>query len=128
MFEGVPAPANLVVPPYKFIDDTHIMIGVDPARSRLMAHDVRSPTGNQVLGLESTDRAAAASMPMYRKHMTEYYAPKNFNFWYFFGSLALVVLVNQIVTGIFLTMFYKPARPRHSPRSSTSCATSSGAG
>ena len=45
---------------------------------------------------------------MYRKHMTEYYAPKNFNFWYYFGSLALVVLVNQIVTGIFLTMFYKP--------------------
>jgi ubiquinol-cytochrome c reductase cytochrome b subunit len=47
-------------------------------------------------------------MPMYRKHMTEYYAPKNFNFWYYFGSLAMLVLVNQIVTGIFLTMFYKP--------------------
>ena len=47
-------------------------------------------------------------MPMYRKHMTEYYAPKNFNFFYYFGSLALVVLVNQILTGIFLTMFYKP--------------------
>jgi ubiquinol-cytochrome c reductase cytochrome b subunit len=39
---------------------------------------------------------------------TEYYAPKNFNFWYYFGSLALVVLVLQLVTGIFLTMFYKP--------------------
>ena len=38
----------------------------------------------------------------------EYYAPKNFNFWYFFGSLALLVLVIQIVTGIFLTMHYKP--------------------
>jgi len=47
-------------------------------------------------------------MPMYRKHMTEYYAPKNFNLWYYFGSLAIVVLVNQILTGIFLTMFYKP--------------------
>jgi ubiquinol-cytochrome c reductase cytochrome b subunit len=47
-------------------------------------------------------------MPVYRKHMTEYYAPKNFNFWYYFGVLAMVVLVNQIVTGIFLTMFYKP--------------------
>jgi ubiquinol-cytochrome c reductase cytochrome b subunit len=45
--------------------------------------------------------------PMYRKHMTEYYAPKNFNLWYYFGSLALLVLVNQIVTGIFLTMNYK---------------------
>ena len=37
-----------------------------------------------------------------------YYAPKNFNIWYFFGSLALLVLAMQLVTGIFLTMFYKP--------------------
>ena len=44
----------------------------------------------------------------FRNHMSEYYAPKNFNFWYFFGVLALVVLVIQIVTGIFLTMNYKP--------------------
>ena len=42
----------------------------------------------------------------YRKHLSEYYAPKNFNFWYFFGSLSLLVLVIQIVTGIFLTMHY----------------------
>lgn len=42
-------------------------------------------------------------------HLAKYYAPKNFNFWYFMGSLALVVLVNQIVTGIFLTMHYKPS-------------------
>ncbi len=47
--------------------------------------------------------------PMYRKHMTEYYAPKNFNLWYYFGSLAMLVLVNQIVTGIFLTMNYDPS-------------------
>ncbi len=44
----------------------------------------------------------------YRKHMAEYYAPKNFNFWYYFGSLAMLVLVIMIVSGIFLTMFYKP--------------------
>ena len=44
----------------------------------------------------------------YKKHLSEYYAPKNFNFWYFFGSLALLVLVIQIVTGIFLVMHYKP--------------------
>src|SRR5690554_4067586 len=44
----------------------------------------------------------------YKDHLSEYYAPKNFNFWYFFGSLALLVLVNQIVTGIWLTMHYKP--------------------
>ena len=50
---------------------------------------------------------APSLMPTYRKHMTEYYAPKNFNLWYYFGSLALLVLVNQIVTGIFLTMNYK---------------------
>jgi ubiquinol-cytochrome c reductase cytochrome b subunit len=44
----------------------------------------------------------------YKKHLSEYYAPKNFNVWYFFGSLALLVLVIQIVTGIFLVMHYKP--------------------
>jgi ubiquinol-cytochrome c reductase cytochrome b subunit len=44
----------------------------------------------------------------YRGHLSEYYAPKNFNFWYYFGSLALLILVMQIVTGIFLTMNYKP--------------------
>jgi ubiquinol-cytochrome c reductase cytochrome b subunit len=42
------------------------------------------------------------------EQLTGYYAPKNFNIWYFFGSLALFVLVLQLVTGIFLTMFYKP--------------------
>ncbi|HET7362737.1 MAG TPA: cytochrome bc complex cytochrome b subunit, partial [Burkholderiales bacterium] len=44
----------------------------------------------------------------WRKHASEYYAPKNFNFWYFFGSLALLVLGIQILSGIFLTMNYKP--------------------
>lgn len=45
----------------------------------------------------------------WNKHIGQYYAPKNFNFWYFFGSLALLVLVNQIVTGIWLTMSYEPS-------------------
>ncbi len=45
---------------------------------------------------------------LYKEHMSEYYAPKNFNFWYVFGSLSLLVLVLQIVTGIFLVMHYKP--------------------
>ncbi len=44
----------------------------------------------------------------WKYHLSEYYAPKNFNFWYYFGSLALLVFVIQIVTGIFLTMSYKP--------------------
>ena len=45
---------------------------------------------------------------LYNEHIGEYYAPKNFNFWYIFGSLAMLVLVIQIVTGIFLVMHYKP--------------------
>ena len=52
---------------------------------------------------------APALAPMYRKHLSEYYAPKNFNLWYYFGALSMLVLVNQIVTGIFLTMHYKPS-------------------
>jgi ubiquinol-cytochrome c reductase cytochrome b subunit len=47
-------------------------------------------------------------MKMWREHMSEYYAPKNFNFMYYFGSLALLVLVVQIISGIWLTMHYKP--------------------
>jgi len=58
---------------------------------------------------EWVNERAPGMMPVYRKHMTEYYAPKNFNLWYYFGSLALLVLVNQIVTGIFLTMNYNPS-------------------
>jgi ubiquinol-cytochrome c reductase cytochrome b subunit len=45
---------------------------------------------------------------LWKSQVAEYYAPKNFNFWYYFGSLALLVLANQLVTGIFLTMNYKP--------------------
>jgi ubiquinol-cytochrome c reductase cytochrome b subunit len=46
---------------------------------------------------------------LWKSQVSEYYAPKNFNFWYYFGVLSLVVLVNQLVTGIFLTMNYKPS-------------------
>ena len=44
----------------------------------------------------------------WKEHLSEYYAPKNFNSWYFFGSLAMLVLVIQILTGVFLAMSYKP--------------------
>ena len=44
-----------------------------------------------------------------RDHLSEYYAPKNFNVWYYFGALAIVVLMIQLLTGIFLTMNYKPS-------------------
>jgi len=46
---------------------------------------------------------------VWKEHLAEYYAPKNFNFWYFFGSLAMLVLVMQIATGIWLAMNYKPS-------------------
>ena len=65
-----------------------------------------APTGAKVANwFENRFPSAFAG---YKQHMSEYYAPKNFNFWYFFGSLALLVLVIQIVTGIFLVMNYKP--------------------
>ncbi|MCC5856800.1 MAG: cytochrome bc complex cytochrome b subunit [Ectothiorhodospiraceae bacterium] len=46
---------------------------------------------------------------MWNEHLAQYYAPKNFNFWYYFGSLALLVLVIQILSGIWLTMNYVPS-------------------
>ena len=45
---------------------------------------------------------------VWNEHLAEYWAPKNFNFWYYFGSLAILLLVIQLLTGIFLTMHYKP--------------------
>ena len=48
-------------------------------------------------------------MDAWNTHIAQYWAPKNFNVWYFFGSLALLVLVNQILTGIWLTMSYEPS-------------------
>ncbi len=45
---------------------------------------------------------------VWEEHVAKYYTPKNFNFWYYFGSLLLLVMVLQIVTGIVLTMHYKP--------------------
>src|SRR5690606_10528475 len=69
--------------------------------------NVTSRTADNVWGW--VNERAPGLMPVYRKHMSEYYAPKNFNFWYYMGSLALLVLVNQIFTGIFLTMHFKPS-------------------
>ena len=45
----------------------------------------------------------------WNKHIGQYYAPKNFNIWYFFGFLSLIMLVNQLITGIWLTMSYEPS-------------------
>ncbi len=74
-----------------------------------MAEFKQAPAGATVAEQAMTwvDNRFPASK-LYKEHLSEYYAPKNFNFWYFFGSLAMLVLVLQIVTGIFLTMHYKP--------------------
>jgi ubiquinol-cytochrome c reductase cytochrome b subunit len=45
---------------------------------------------------------------VWNEHLAEYYTPRNFNFWYFFGGLAVLMLGMQLLTGIFLTMYYKP--------------------
>ncbi|MBA4177971.1 MAG: cytochrome b, partial [Leptothrix sp. (in: Bacteria)] len=75
-----------------------------------MAEFKEAPAGSSALTQTTAwlqDRFPTA-FAEYRKHLSEYYAPKNFNWWYFFGSLSLLVLVMQIVTGIFLVMHYKP--------------------
>jgi len=64
-----------------------------------------APVAEKLLGW--VDARFPASK-LWKEHLSEYYAPKNFNFWYFFGALAMLVLVIQIVTGIFLVMNYKP--------------------
>lgn len=70
-----------------------------------MGKAVNSSKGSGVMGWID-DRLPVTKA--YKEHLSEYYAPNNFNFWYFFGSLALLVLVNQLLTGVWLTMHYKP--------------------
>lgn len=70
---------------------------------------INSAGGAQDSGLLAWIDARFPLSKMMREHATEYYAGKNFNFWYVFGVLAMVVLVIQLVTGIFLTMNYKPS-------------------
>ena len=75
-----------------------------------MAYDTASRTGQRRAvrsGLWGWINERLPVDVFWRSQLSEYYAPKNFNFWYFFGSLALVALVLQLITGIFLTMFYK---------------------
>src|SRR5690606_16130568 len=76
----------------------------DRARSIEMAHEKQVETTGLLGWID--ERFPLTST--WKQHVSEYYAPKNFNFWYFFGSLAMLVLVIQIVTGIFLVMHYKP--------------------
>ena len=64
---------------------------------------------NRLIALRDWVDARFPLLQLWNDHLARYYAPKNFNFWYFFGSLALFILVIQIVTGIWLTMNYKPS-------------------
>ena len=67
-----------------------------------------NPVVRALYGLRDWVDARFPLMQQWNEHLAKYYAPKNFNVWYFFGSLAIVVLVLQIITGIWLTMNYKP--------------------
>ncbi len=67
-----------------------------------------NPVARSVNAVDEWVNERAGVKDFYKKHLSEYWAPKNFNIWYFFGSLSMLVLVNQLLTGIFLTMHYKP--------------------
>ena len=64
---------------------------------------------NMLVGLRDWVDDRLPIVRAWNTHMGEYYAPKNFNIWYYFGVLSLVVLVNQLLTGIWLTMNYVPS-------------------
>ena len=105
VFKDVPAPTNLSVPPYRFLSDTP-----DPDRRRTGERVMEQHAARSVRRRAAAGSAALAAwiderFPMtalWKEHASEYYAPKNFNFWYYFGSLALFVLVH-------------PDRHRHLP-------------
>ncbi|MEM1188741.1 MAG: ubiquinol-cytochrome c reductase [Pseudomonadota bacterium] len=65
---------------------------------------------NMLVGLRDWVDARLPITRAWNTHMGEYYAPKNFNFWYYFGVFSLLVLVNQLLTGIWLTMNYTPSQ------------------
>ncbi len=64
---------------------------------------------NMLIGLRDWVDERLPIMRAWNTHMGKYYAPKNFNFWYFFGVLSLLVLVNQLLTGVWLTMSFTPS-------------------
>eukprot|EP01041_Mallomonas_annulata_P017325 gene17325-35745_t len=101
VFKNKPAPDNLEVPP-------HIQEGLKEHDDMAEFKEI-SPNASATAKVTNWfENRFPTAFDAYRVHMSEYYAPKNFNFWYIFGSLALLVLVIQIVTGIFLVMHYKP--------------------
>ncbi len=104
VYKSKPAPDNLEVPPHKYLAIPRSSSAKTPReRKTWLAEKQVTTTG--LLGWIDERFPLTAT---WKAHLSEYYAPKNFNFWYFFGSLALLVLVIQIVTGILLVMHYKP--------------------
>src|SRR3984885_4802743 len=83
-----------------------MVIAVKPADSGGPQKEVESAA--QSRGLKAWLYKRLPVKEFIETQATGYYAPKNFNIWYFFGFIAMVVLVLQLLTGIFLTMFYKP--------------------
>ena len=91
VYAGVPAPTNLTVPPHYYVNDERY-----PDRRRrgsLMSDEQQRAA--QHSGLMGWIDARFPLTKMFEEHLSKYYAPKNFNFWYFFGSLALLVLVHS---------------------------------
>ena len=100
------------MPPYRYVNDNTILIGSDTGNARKWRAPKPTSSIAWSRGLSSLGAWIDDRFPMtklIKEHATEYYASKNFNIWYGFGVLATVVLVMQLVTGIFLTMNYKPS-------------------
>ena len=83
VYKGVPAPTNLVIPPYKYLSDTQ-----DRHRRRRASRRKREPTTMQKILNWIDDRFPLTAL--WESQWGKYVAPKNFNFWYYFGSLARV--------------------------------------
>ena len=93
--------------------------------SDITGADNQNDTGQRpgwLIGLRDWVDARLPIMDAWKKHLSEYYAPKNFNFWYFFGVLSMVVLVLQLLTGIPLRL------KKHLHQLNTSCVMWTSAG
>jgi hypothetical protein len=135
VFKSMPAPKNLTVPSVRHRRrHARITIGVDDAPKNSLKEEVErwpqhlSPPTGKGGGLLGWIDQRFPLTKLWKEQVSEYYAPKNFNFWYYFGVLSLVMLANQLVTGIFLTMNTSRRPPRRSRRWNTSCATWMAAG
>jgi len=84
----------------KAMNSTQIEADNNPRQGKLVS---------ALVGFRDWVDARLPIVEAWEKHLSKYYAPKNFNFWYFFGILSMFVLVIQLLTGIWLTMNYTPS-------------------